>query len=65
MKIHIKQLFDEHGCVEYIFYETGKFTKPLFVLSEGYAETLKHDLNKLINGNEYRVIKLIGKSCKK
>ena len=40
MEILVKKLVDEDGSEEYVFYESGNFSKPMMILPEGYAEKL-------------------------
>ena len=54
-KVCVKLLFDEYGCKEYVFYESGKFATPLFILTEGFAETLSEELKALITDKEFTV----------
>lgn len=55
MKIHVKRLFDEYSCKEYVFYKTGEFNNPLFILSEAFAVTLRDELSALIDEKEFIV----------
>ena len=44
MNVFVKALKDKHGTKEYVFYEAGKFAKPIMILTEGYAERLLTEL---------------------
>ena len=55
MELHVKILWDEYGTREFIIFEPGKFSTPVAILTEGYAENFFGDFKKAIEKPPHKV----------
>lgn len=54
MEIHVKNLKDEHGINEYVFYESVNFAKPIMILTEDFAKRLHDRLGEEIEKEDWK-----------
>lgn len=55
MNIHVRLVWDEHGTREFIIFETGKFSTPIMILTEEFAENFLGELQKAIDKSPHKV----------
>lgn len=55
MDMHVKLLWDKYGTREFVFYRTGEFSKPIMILTEGFAERFFESFKQAIEHPPCRV----------